>query len=79
MRIALARCGHDCLISREAAIYLGCWYWTVRDYVLAGVIPVVELPGLRPREGERPRKTLRRVLVDRADLDTFIESRKVTT
>jgi hypothetical protein len=62
---------------RQAAVYLGCSYWTVRDYVLAGVIPVVELPALRPREGERPRKTLRRVLVDRADLDAFIESRKV--
>ena len=26
------------------------------------------MPPLRPREGERPRHTLRRVLVDRADL-----------
>jgi hypothetical protein len=61
---------------REGAVYLGCSFWTVRDYVLQGLIQVVELPPLRAREGERPRKTLRRVLIDRADLDTFIEARK---
>jgi hypothetical protein len=66
------------LDMRQAALYLGCSYWTVRDYVVAGLIPVVELPALRPREGEPPRKALRRVLIDRADLDTFIDSRKVT-
>jgi len=31
---------------------------------------------LRAREGDRQRKTLRRVLIDRADLDGFIESHK---
>jgi hypothetical protein len=61
---------------RQAAAYLGCSYWTVRDFVLAGLIPVVELPPLRAREGDRPRKTLRRVLIDVRDLDVFIESRK---
>ena len=64
------------LNMRQVAEYLGCSSWTARDYILQGLIPVVELPPLRPREGERPRKTLRRVLVDRADLDTFIEARK---
>lgn len=64
------------LNMREAAEYLGCSFWTARDYILQGLIPVVEMPPLRPREGERPRKTLRRVLVDRADLDAFIEARK---
>lgn len=64
------------LNMRQAAEYLGCSFWTARDYILQGLIPVVELPPLRPREGERPRRTLRRVLVDRADLDTFIEARK---
>ena len=58
------------------ADYLGCSYWTARDWVLAGVVPVVALPPLRPREGERARTTLRRVLVDREDLDAFIEARK---
>ncbi len=64
------------LSLQQAADYLGCSYWTVRDWVLAGLVPVIELPPLRPREGERARKTLRRVLVDREDLDTFIEARK---
>lgn len=64
------------LNMRQAAEYLGCSFWTARDYILQGLIPVVEMPPLRPREGERPRKTLRRVLVDRADLDAFIEARK---
>jgi hypothetical protein len=64
------------LNMRQAAEYLGCSFWTARDYILQGLIPVVDLPPLRAREGDRQRKTLRRVLVDRADLDAFIESRK---
>lgn len=64
------------LNMRQAAAYLGCSFWTARDYVLQGLIPVVEMPPLRAREGDRQRKTLRRVLIDRADLDAFVESRK---
>jgi predicted site-specific integrase-resolvase len=64
------------LNMRQAAAYLGCSFWTARDYVLQGLIPVVDMPPLRAREGDRQRKTLRRVLIDRADLDAFIESRK---
>lgn len=64
------------LNMRQAAAYLSVSYWSLRDYVSAGLIPAVELPPLRPREGERPRQTLRRVLIDRADLDAFIDSRK---
>ena len=64
------------LNMRQAAAYLGCSFWTVRDYVLQGLIPVVDMPPLRPREGDRQRKALRRVLIDRADLDAFVESRK---
>src|SRR5262245_18062323 len=60
----------------QAALYLGISYWSVRDYVLAGLLPVIEMPALRPRERERPRANLRRVLVDRSDLVRFIESRK---
>ena len=67
------------LNMRQVAAYRGCSFWTARDYILQGLIPVVDLPPLRPREGERPRKTLRRVLVDRADLDAFIEGRKCHT
>lgn len=61
---------------RQAAAYLGCSFWTARDYILQGLIPVVDLPPLRARPGDRQRKTLRRVVVDRADLDAFIQSRK---
>ena len=64
------------LNMRQAAEYLGCSFWTARDYVLQGLIPVVDMPPLRAREGDRQRKALRRVLVDRADLDAFIEARK---
>jgi len=64
------------LNMRQVAEYLGCSFWTARDYILQDLIPVVDLPPLRPREGERRRRTLRRVLVDREDLDAFIESRK---
>jgi hypothetical protein len=62
---------------RQGAAYLGVSYWTLRDYVLAGLIPTIEMPALRPRDGERQRSNLRRVLVDREDLDRFLESRKV--
>ena len=64
------------LNMRQAAAYLGCSFWTARDYILQGLIPAVDMPPLRAREGDRQRKTLRRVLVDRADLDAFVESRK---
>jgi hypothetical protein len=64
------------LNMRQAAEYLGCSFWTARDYILQGLIPIVDMPALRPRPGDRARKTLRRVLVDRADLDAFIETRK---
>jgi hypothetical protein len=60
----------------QAATYLGCSFWTVRDYILQGLIPVVEMPPLRPRKGDRQRRHLRRVLIDRAELDAFVESRK---
>jgi hypothetical protein len=61
---------------RQAATYLGCSFWTVRDYVLQGLIPVVHLPPLGARSGDRQRQTLRRVVVDRTDLDIFIQSCK---
>lgn len=63
---------------KQVGQYLNCSYWTARDYVLSGVIPFVSMPALRPRPGERCKTSLRRVLVDRADLDALIESRKAT-
>ena len=59
-----------------AAAYLGVSAWSVKDWVYAGLIPTVEFPAYRPREGERPRTKLRRIFIDREDLDRFIESRK---
>jgi Helix-turn-helix domain len=59
-----------------AARYLSCSQWTIRDWIGAGLIRPVELPALRPREGDGSRqapKTLRRILIDRTDLDQFIE------
>lgn len=64
------------LNMRQVAHYLGCSFWTARDYILQGLIPAVEMPPLMARPGERPRKALRRVLVDRGDLDAFIEGRR---
>src|SRR5262245_10292316 len=57
----------------EAASYIGVSYWTMRDWVVAARIPVVRLPPLRPKEGARPRTDFRRVVIDRADLDAFID------
>lgn len=64
------------LSLRQAAAYLGCSFWTTRDYVLQGLIPVVHMPPLGARAGYRQQTTLRRVLIDRADLDAFIEVRR---
>ena len=61
---------------RQAAKYLGCGFWTIRDYVLQGLIPVVRLPPLRARAGAWQREALRRVVIDGADLDSFVEARK---
>ena len=64
------------LNMRQAAAYLGCSFWTARDYILQGLIPIVDMPPLRSRPGDSRKQALRRVLVDRADLDAFVESRK---
>jgi hypothetical protein len=50
-----------------AGIYTGTSYWTVRQAVQRGLIPVVEWPG----EDSEP---IRRVLLDREDVDRFIDS-----
>ena len=61
---------------RQAAKYLSLSYWTLRDYVLAGRIRTVQLPALMPRDGARPGQSLRRILIDRADLDRFVDELK---
>jgi excisionase family DNA binding protein len=64
--------GPRLLDLKAAATYLGLSYWTVRDLVIAGRLPSVKIPCPRSRDG----RTIRRVLVDRHDLDTFIEQSK---
>jgi hypothetical protein len=63
---------------RVGADYVGVSYWTLRDWVLAGLVPTVKLPALRARQGARPKASLRRVLIDVRDLDNFIDARKST-
>jgi len=61
---------------RDAAAYCGISLWTMRDLVLAKHVPTVCLPAQRPRAGAAARHTLRRVLIDKHDLDRFIDARK---
>jgi hypothetical protein len=58
----------------EAGAYCSVSYWTIRSLVDAGEIPTVKLPNPR-RKGE----TVRRLLVDRQDLDALIETWKDRT
>jgi excisionase family DNA binding protein len=53
----------------EAADHLGVSHWTVRDMLHAGTLKPVRLPLGAGRE-------LRRILVDRRDLDDLIERSK---
>ena len=54
---------------RAAGRYLGMSYWTIRDLVQAGTVPTVRIPCPRARDG----RVIRRVLIDRRDLDALIE------
>src|SRR5262245_44624861 len=65
----------------EAGRYLSVSYWQVRDYVLSGVVPHVSLPcsfvqvrkaGKVYRSPAPPGTTIKRILVDRRDLDVLI-------
>jgi hypothetical protein len=69
----------------EAGVYLGVSYWVVRDLINTGQLPKVALPssfdrvkfaGKLLRVRSRGGSSLRRVLVDRADLDKLIEQSK---
>ncbi len=55
--------------ANEAARYLGLSYWTLRELIWSGSIPLVQLPN---KTGGR----LRRILVDKSDLDRLIERSK---
>ena len=71
----------------EMGAYLGVSYWTARDLVLTGKVPRVRIP-LSFRQVRKRGKAfkveaeaglnLRRILVDRRDLDPLIDSWKAT-
>lgn len=56
---------------KRAADYTGLPYWTMRDLALSGHLDVVKLPSRKNPNGQ-----LRRILIDRADLDALIERMK---
>ena len=51
------------LSLQEAAAYLGISYWTLRDLTFRGEVPHVKIG--------------RRILVDRLDLDTYLDRVKI--
>ena len=60
------------LTLHEAAEYLGVSYWTMREYAVNGRVECVKLP-CPSGNG----KKFRRTLIDRKDLDAFIERNRI--
>jgi hypothetical protein len=67
----------------NAARYMSLSYWTVRDLVNAGQLPAVKVPCMftwnskkKMRVRVNDGRSVRRVLLDRLDLDRFIEQCK---
>ena len=52
-----------------AAAYSGIAYWSLRRLVASGTIPIVRLPAPGATDG----RAMRRILIDRGDLDQLIE------
>jgi predicted site-specific integrase-resolvase len=83
------------LTLKQGAAYVGVSYWTLRDLVLNGTLPAVRAPSGRINSGRNhgqkqqtrvlvpstdPRvRSLRKVLVDRVDLDRLIAEWKGST
>jgi len=64
------------LSVEQAAQYLGISYWTVREFINDGSVKAVRLPRadtLRQRERRALSDTVRRLLLDRNDLDELVE------
>lgn len=57
---------------QDGAAYVGLSYWSFRELVASGVVPSVRVPCPGGRDG----RTIRRILVDRQDLDRLIEAWK---
>jgi hypothetical protein len=67
------------LSIEQAAQYLGVSYWTVREFINDGSIKAVPLPRpdtLRQRERRSLGDTVRRLLIDRLDLDALVDTWK---
>lgn len=60
------------LSLEEAAEYAAVSYWTMRDFVIHGFIAYIQLP-----DPNLKKKNFRRILIDKKDLDAFIESYRV--
>ena len=61
---------------KEVATCAHVSYQTALDWILSGELPDVSLPGRRENgEGGRPKRR-RKPLVDRVDLNIFIENHK---
>ena len=56
-------------MTKEAAKYLNLGYWTLREIVWSGALPMVRLPN-------KSGGLCRRILIDRQDLDSLIEKSK---
>ena len=55
-----------------AAAYSGIAYWSLRRLVASGLLPVCRLPCPGATDG----RAMRRILIDRADLDGLIDKSK---
>ncbi len=69
------------LSLKQAAAYVGVSYWLLRDYVIDGTLKPVRLPGSRLRKAGRvvansKDHAIRKIMVDREDLDTLIKESK---
>ena len=59
------------LDEHQGAALCGVSFWTFREWVSAGLIPIVA-----PPSPLNPRRRLRRKLIDRRDIETFIAAHK---
>jgi len=71
-----ARASQACelLTVKEAALYLRVSTWLIRQLVTEGYLPRIRLP--LPVTAHRRSGELRKVLIDRADIDGLIASGK---
>jgi excisionase family DNA binding protein len=77
----LTDCHPRLLALKEAAEYLGISYWLIRDWVIDGTLRPVRLPGSRLKKQGRliansKDHAMRKIMVDRNDLDQLIEDCK---